>query len=92
MDVGSDQRVVVVYLTFHNANLVPQSMVPGAAYSFAASLLDQDGIGTDYQHLYLGMRDRELGGDLPAGKETSVRVLFSVGASTLSTRRSNTAG
>ena len=79
MDVGSDQRVVVVYLTFHNANLVPQSMVPGAAYSFAASLLDQDGIGADYQHLYLGTRDRELGGDLPAGKDASARVLFAVG-------------
>ena len=76
MDVGSDQQVVVVYLTFHNANLVPQSMVPGAAYALAASLLDQDGIGVDYQHLYLGTRDRELGGDLPAGKDASVRLLF----------------
>ncbi|WP_425147254.1 hypothetical protein [Deinococcus sp.] len=79
MDVGSDQKVVVVYLTVHNANLVPQSMAAGPAYSFAASLLDQDGIGADYQHLYLGTRDRELGGDLPAGKDASVRVLFAVG-------------
>ena len=63
MDVGSDQRVVVVYLTFHNANLVPQSMVSGAAYSFAASLLDQDGIGADYQHLYLGTRELWVGLD-----------------------------
>jgi hypothetical protein len=78
MDVSSDQQVVVVYLTFHNANLVPQSMVPGAAYSFRASLLDQDGIAVDYQHLYLGTRDRELGGDLPAGKDANVRVLFAV--------------
>ena len=30
----------------------------------------------DYQHLYLGTRDRELGGDLPAGKDASVRLLF----------------
>ncbi|AZI42996.1 hypothetical protein EHF33_09795 [Deinococcus psychrotolerans] len=78
MDVGSNQKVVVVYLTFHNANLVPQSMVPGAAYSFRASLLDQDGISVDYQHLYLGSRDKELGGDLPAGKDAGVRVLFAV--------------
>ena len=78
MDVGADQKVVVVYLTFHNANLVPQSMAAGPAYSFRASLLDQDGIAVDYQHLYLGLRDRELGGDLPAGKDAAVRVLFAV--------------
>ena len=78
MDVGSGQKVVVVYLTFHNANLVAQSMAAGPAYSFAASLLDQDGLSTDYQHLYLGTRDKELGGDLPAGKDAGVRLLFAV--------------
>lgn len=78
LDVPGGSKVLAVYFTLHNPNTVTQSLVPGSAYTFRSSVADQDGLSTDYQQLYLASRDKTLGGDLQAGKDTTARVLFVV--------------